>query len=153
MPLPAEIYENERKFKIIFMDYLRNYYHIIYILYSVKETSTLQHLDLSSIENYPQYHNCIMQIVTQKARTIIYKTIKIARRALLFIVYQPCLCLCLGFSQITLILPFLLIILHFSQIGFTDDLTFTVIHSFQKKSVCNYIIIKIFNQVNLKLFY
>ena len=41
--------------------------------------------------------------------------------------HQPCLCLCLGFSQITLILPFLLMILHFSQIGFTDDLTFTVI--------------------------
>ena len=41
--------------------------------------------------------------------------------------YQPCLCLCFGFSQITLILPFLLMILHFSQIGLTDDLTFTVI--------------------------
>ena len=37
---------------------------------------------------------------------------------------QPCLCLCFGFSQITLMLPFLLIILHLSQIGFTDDLTF-----------------------------
>ena len=37
----------------------------------------------------------------------------------------PCLCLCLGFSQITLMLPFLLMILHFSQIGLTDDLTFT----------------------------
>ena len=36
----------------------------------------------------------------------------------------PCLCLCFGFSQITLTLPFLLMILHFSQIGFTDDLTF-----------------------------
>ena len=42
-------------------------------------------------------------------------------------IYQPCLCLCFGFSQITLILPFLLMILHFSQIGLTDDLTFTVI--------------------------
>ena len=41
--------------------------------------------------------------------------------------HQPCLCLCFGFSQITLILPFLLITLHFSQIGFTEDLTFTVI--------------------------
>ena len=39
--------------------------------------------------------------------------------------YYPCLCLCFGFSQITLIEPFLLMILHFSQIGFTDDLTFT----------------------------
>ena len=36
----------------------------------------------------------------------------------------PCLCLCFGFSQIILICPFLLITLHFSQIGFTDDLTF-----------------------------
>ena len=38
---------------------------------------------------------------------------------------QPWRCLCFGFSQITLIDPFLLMILHFSQIGFTDDLTFT----------------------------
>jgi len=33
-----------------------------------------------------------------------------------------------------LTLPFLLITLHFSQIGLTDDLTFTVKSSFQKKS-------------------
>lgn len=39
---------------------------------------------------------------------------------------QPCLCLCLGFSQMILMLPFLLITLHFSQMGFTDDLTFMV---------------------------
>ena len=38
----------------------------------------------------------------------------------------PWRCLCFGFSQITLILPFLLMILHFSQMGFTDDLTFIV---------------------------
>ena len=31
-----------------------------------------------------------------------------------------------------MILPFLLITLHFSQIGFTDDLTFTIKPSFQK---------------------
>ena len=42
----------------------------------------------------------------------------------LFIVDYPCTCLCLGFSQMILIFPFLLITLHFSQIGFTDDLTF-----------------------------
>ena len=42
----------------------------------------------------------------------------------------PCLCLCLGFSQMIMILPFLLMTLHFSQIGFTDDLTFTVISPF-----------------------
>ena len=46
--------------------------------------------------------------------------------------YYPCLCLCLGFSQITLTRPFLLMTLHFSQIGFTEDLTFTAITSFQK---------------------
>ncbi len=49
---------------------------------------------------------------------------------LLSISGHPCLCLCFGFSQITLILPFRLIILHFSQIGFTDDLTFTAFPPF-----------------------
>ncbi len=44
----------------------------------------------------------------------------------------PCLCLCFGFSQITLMRPFLLMILHFSQIGFTDDLTFTLSPPFKK---------------------
>ena len=44
----------------------------------------------------------------------------------------PCLCLCFGFSQITLIRPFLLMILHFSHIGFTDDLTFTLNPPFKK---------------------
>ena len=34
--------------------------------------------------------------------------------------------------------PFLLMILHFSQIGFTEDLTFTSFHSFRKKSVYHY---------------
>ena len=38
---------------------------------------------------------------------------------------QPWRCLCFGFSQIILMEPFLLMTLHFSQIGFTDDLTFT----------------------------
>ena len=51
--------------------------------------------------------------------------------------YHPCLCLCFGFSQITRILPFLLMILHLSQIGFTDALTFIKILSFRKKSVAN----------------
>lgn len=36
----------------------------------------------------------------------------------------PWRCLCFGFSQMILMLPFLLITLHFSQIGFTEDLTF-----------------------------
>ena len=44
----------------------------------------------------------------------------------------PCLCLCFGFSQITLMRPFLLMILHLSQIGFTDDLTFTLNPPFKK---------------------
>jgi hypothetical protein len=38
--------------------------------------------------------------------------------------YYPCLCLCLGFSQIIATLPFLLIFLHLSHIGFTDERTF-----------------------------
>ena len=47
-----------------------------------------------------------------------------------FAINQPWRCLCFGFSQMTLMLPFLLMILHFSQIGFTDDLTFMVLPPF-----------------------
>jgi len=54
-------------------------------------------------------------------------------RLLDYIQYYPWRCLCFGFSQITLIEPFLLIILHFSQIGFTDALTFIYNLSFQKR--------------------
>ena len=54
----------------------------------------------------------------------------------LLIVDYPCTCLCLGFSQIILIFPFLLITLHFSQIGFTDDLTFTLNPPFTKRPFC-----------------
>lgn len=43
----------------------------------------------------------------------------------------PCLCLCFGFSQMILIAPLRLMTLHFSQIGFTDDLTFIRNLSFQ----------------------
>ena len=39
---------------------------------------------------------------------------------------QPCLCLCFGFSQITRIVPLRLMTLHFSHMGFTDALTFTM---------------------------
>mgnify|MGYP000493337340 CR=1 FL=1 len=42
------------------------------------------------------------------------------------LVNQPCFCLCFGFSQITIIFPFLLMILHFSQIFLTDGFTFIV---------------------------
>ena len=48
--------------------------------------------------------------------------------------YYPCLCLCFGFSQIILMLPFLLMTLHFSQIGLTDDLTFTANPPFFSKA-------------------
>jgi len=40
--------------------------------------------------------------------------------------FVPCLCLCFGFSQMTITLLFLLIILHFSHIGLTDGLTFII---------------------------
>ena len=49
--------------------------------------------------------------------------------------YQPCLCLCFGFSQMTMMFPFLLMILHFSQMGFTEDLTFIVITLLSSKKV------------------
>jgi len=39
----------------------------------------------------------------------------------------PCLCLCLGFSQITRITPLRFTILHLSQIFLTDALTFTAV--------------------------
>ena len=37
---------------------------------------------------------------------------------------QPCFCLCLGFSQMTITRPLRLMILHFSQMGLTEGLTF-----------------------------
>src|SRR5699024_12711106 len=39
----------------------------------------------------------------------------------------PCFCLCLGLSQIIITFPLRLMILHFSQIGFTDALTFIIL--------------------------
>ena len=44
-------------------------------------------------------------------------------------VAQPCFCLCFGFSQMTMTRPLRLMILHFSQMGFTDGRTFIVIPS------------------------
>ena len=44
-------------------------------------------------------------------------------------VVQPCFCLCLGFSQITMTRPLRLMILHFSQMGFTEGLTFICVSS------------------------
>ena len=46
----------------------------------------------------------------------------------------PCLCLCFGFSQMILMEPLRRMTLHFSQIGFTDALTFTIFFSFPKRS-------------------
>ena len=44
---------------------------------------------------------------------------------------QPCFCLCFGFWQITITLPLRRMILHFSQIGFTDGLTFMTFYLHQ----------------------
>ena len=41
---------------------------------------------------------------------------------------QPCLCLCFGFSQITMTLPLRLMTLHFSHMGLTLGLTFIVVN-------------------------
>jgi hypothetical protein len=38
--------------------------------------------------------------------------------------HQPCVCLCLGFSQITITLPLRFMTLHFSQMGLTELLIF-----------------------------
>lgn len=67
--------------------------------------------------------------------------------------YQPCLCLCLGFSQITLMLPFLLMILHFSQIGFTEDLTFILFLSFREIIATFTIFSQICEKVRIVLYY
>ena len=66
------------------------------------------------------------QLVKFSAATKLWYNLK-NKTCISFITYAfsyPCLCLCLGFSQITLITPFLLITLHLSQIFFTDGLTF-----------------------------
>ena len=87
-----------------------------------------------AISQHLYKHDGLFGAVTQKARTWIYKHENNQKNSLSVnrYIHYPCLCLCFGFSQITLTLPFLLMTLHFSQIGFTDDLTFTVIPSFQK---------------------
>ena len=53
---------------------------------------------------------------------------------------QPCFCLCLGFSQITITWPLRLMILHFSQISFTDGLTFIVVSSFRNYDLLRQVI-------------
>lgn len=44
----------------------------------------------------------------------------------------PCRCLCLGFGQMIITRPFLLITLHFSHILFTEGLTFMARPPFQR---------------------
>ena len=44
---------------------------------------------------------------------------------------HPCFCLCFGFWQMTITLPLRRMILHFSQIGFTDGLTFMTFYLHQ----------------------
>ena len=53
---------------------------------------------------------------------------------------QPCFCLCLGFSQMTITCPLRLMILHFSQITFTDGLTFIVGSSFRNYDLLRQVI-------------
>jgi len=48
----------------------------------------------------------------------------------LSLIVYPWRCLCFGFSQITRTTPFRRMILHFSQIAFTDGLTFIGFASF-----------------------
>ena len=45
---------------------------------------------------------------------------------------QPCLCLCFGFSQMTITRPLRLITLHLSQIFLTEGFTFKAFTTFQK---------------------
>ncbi len=59
--------------------------------------------------------------------------------------HQPCLCLCLGFSQMIMMFPFLLITLHFSQIGFTEALTFILSPPFKKHLASFFLIYKGFD--------
>ena len=74
-------------------------------------------------------------IATQKASAVLSSHQYSSEQRLKYWCYQPCFCLCLGFSQIIMMAPFLLMILHFSQMGFTEDLTFISKYTpFLKKS-------------------
>ena len=74
-------------------------------------------------------------IATQKASAVLSSHQYSSEQRLKYWCYQPCFCLCLGFSQMIMMAPFLLMILHFSQMGFTEDLTFISKYTpFLKKS-------------------
>ena len=75
-------------------------------------------------------------ILTQPVRSHFIISVPHKQKVRLIKGNQPCLCLCFGFSQMIRILPFLLITLHFSQIGFTEDLTFmSILLSFNESII------------------
>ena len=59
----------------------------------------------------------------------IHPAIPITRNAVTGKAIQPCFCLCLGFSQMTITRPLRLMILHFSQMGLTEGRTFMFVTS------------------------
>jgi hypothetical protein len=69
----------------------------------------------------------VIYISIRRKRKSWYPIPYAAAPAVLFLKNQPCFCLCLGFSQITMMRPLRLMILHFSQMGFTLGLTFMVV--------------------------
>ena len=101
------------------------YFHVRYHIFACPETIIICRVMQSSNRFFPEWH------VTQKARLyyLIYSKLCFTAKKHR---HQPCLCLCLGFSQMIMIFPFLLITLHFSQIGFTEALTFILSPPFKK---------------------
>ena len=65
---------------------------------------------------------------------------------------QPCFCLCLGLEQMTITRPLRRMILHFSQIGFTDGLTFMGINLHQILSVVDKTVSRVTYETSARLF-